>query len=593
MKVKVGLLGTIVLAFFFCGTLLQAQEQSFVPVKDIKEGMILKGQTVLKGQTLSDFEVRVSGVLRNNYPGENFIIGEILGDYYKETGVIAGMSGSPVYLDGKIVGAVAFSFPFTKKAVAGITPFEAMLKTEKKAAPEVSMDLNIEMKSGFRDPDLLEKISKRLQSRLPSFMNWNLLSHPGGLSPRLSESMGSQLAQFRTALRSPGSSPQQKMNLDMKPSGEKLRDGDAINVHYTIGDLDISAVGTVTKVIGDRFYAFGHPFMNLGKVEYPVSKAKIIDVVPSFESSFKLAETDTYIGKITEDRLFAVRGQLGSLPDLIPIKVKVNWDKPREYQIKMVRDKLLSPLLLYNVISNVLIAEAKESGELSVKVNGSFFTEGGNTVVYDDTFAGSSSVSDLSMMFASLAYVLMDNPVKEFKIQEVALEVTPWEKRKVATLNRVVAEKYRVKPGEKVNFTLYYKPLNEPAKSESVSITVPPLASGEKLSILIGDAQSMEKFDTEQYKDGFKFPESETTLLRALNNIRKNNCIYFTVVRSNQTVFLNGYVYSNLPASVFHFLLPSQRDFNYAYPPISTFREYALPIEYSFEGRAMITLEIQ
>ena len=103
----------------------------------------------------------------------------------------------------------------------------------------------------------------------------------------------------------------------------------------------------------------------------------------------------------------------------------------------------------------------------------------------------------------------------------------------------------------------------------------------------------MEKFDTEQYKDGFKFPESETTLLRALNNIRKNNCIYFKVLRSNQTVFLNGYDYSNLPASVFHFLLPSQRDFNYAYPPISTFREYALPIEYSFEGRAMITLEIQ
>ena len=287
-------------------------------------------------------------------------------------------------------------------------------------------------------------------------MNWNLLSHPGGLSPRLSESMGSQLAQFRTALRSPGSSPQQKMNLDMKPSGEKLRDGDAINVHYTIGDLDISAVGTVTKVIGDRFYAFGHPFMNLGKVEYPVSKAKIIDVVPSFESSFKLAETDTYIGKITEDRLFAVRGQLGSLPDLIPIKVKVNWDKPREYQIKMVRDKLLSPLLLYNVISNVLIAEAKESGELSVKVNGSFFTEGGNTVVYDDTFAGSSSVSDLSMMFASLAYVLMDNPVKEFKIQEVAGGHS-WEKRKVATLNRVVAEKYRVSPVRR-STSPYYKP---------------------------------------------------------------------------------------------------------------------------------------
>jgi hypothetical protein len=579
--------GLIILLFLFFSITLLAEE--YFPISNIKEGMILTGKTALKGEKLSEFKVKVSGILENVYPGQSFVIGEILGDYYKETGVIAGMSGSPVYYDGKIVGAVSFSFSFTKRAIAGITPYEEMKRIEKKSAPQVHID--IDFKSAF-GKKIYNSLFKILKSKINTNMNYKLPLRLSGFNYTFVNKISKDFSALNMMAVPAGRGKikiPEKINID----NVSLKDGDPINVHLAIGDLDISAGGTVTRVVGNRFYAFGHPFFNLGKVAFPVSKASIIDVVPNYQSSFKLSSIVQYVGKITEDRTSGIKGEIGSFPELIPIKVTMNYLKPVEFEVKIVKDKLLTPLLVYNVIANIISTEAKAYGELSLKVSGAVYLKNGKSVRYDDVFSDQNSGGNLSMMYASLTYILIDNPIKNFEIDSIKLEITPFEKNRVARLKRVIASKYRAKPGENISFTLYYKPSEGKMKKENISVPVPPLKKGSKLYILIGDSKTLQKFETQTYKDGFRFPSDEASLMRALNNIRKNNIIYFKVLTLKKSVFINGYDYSGIPPSFFSFILPAQKDYNYTYPKVTTFKDYALPIDYKFEGSALIKLEIE
>ncbi len=577
----------IILVFLFLSITLFAEE--YFPLSKIKEGMVLTGKTALKGEKLSDFKVRVSGILDNVYPGQSFIIGEILGDYYKETGVIAGMSGSPVYYNGKIVGAVSFSFSFTKKAIAGITPYEEMIKMVKKHLPDVH--IKIDFKSDFKKM-IYNSLLNILKSRINNNINYKLPLRLAGFNYTFVNKLSNDFSKLNMMTVPAGKSKikiPEKINLN----NVGLKDGDPINVHLAIGDLDISAGGTVTHVVGNKFYAFGHPFFNLGKVEFPVSKASIIDVVPNYQSSFKLSSIVKYVGKITEDRTMGIKGEIGSFPELIPVKIRMNYLKPVDFEVKIVKDKLLTPLLVYNVIANIISTEAKAYGELSLKVNGEIYLKNGKSVKYDDIFSTANSGGDLSMIYASLSYILIDNPVKNFKIDSIKLEITPYEKKKTAQLKRVIASKYKAKPGEKITFSLFYKPSDDNMMKENITIPVPPLPKGSNLYILIGDSRVLQKFENQMYKNGFRFPADENSLLRALNNLRKNDIIYFKVLTMKKSVFINGYDYSGIPSSFFSFILPAQKDYNYTYPKITTFKDYALPIDYMFEGSAMIKLKIE
>ncbi len=561
----------------------------FLPVSKVREGMVLTGKTVLKGEKLSEFKVKVTGILKNMYPNKSFIIGEIEGDYYRETGVIAGMSGSPVYYNGKIVGAVSFSFPFTKRAIAGITPYEDMITTEKKTAPEV--DIKIDLKD-ISNGKIIERLKKELKKRAVNFGFFKIPLKASGFSTDIVKKLNEEFSPFHF-MAIPSSSGKIRIPEKIDTSSINLRDGDAINVHLMIGDFDLSAGGTVTHVKGDTFYAFGHPFFNLGKIEYPVSKAKIIGVVPSYESSFKLSSVENYIGKIVADRTSAIVGEIGSFPDLVSMKITMNYMKPEVFEIKMVRDKLLTPLLIYNALANVISSEIKAVGELSLRVDGIIYLRNGKSVVYNDIFSSNDTMGEFSLLYASLAYILMDNPVKEFNIDRLEINISPYEKKRVAVLKKVISEKYRVLPGENVNFSLYYKPLKEKLKVEKLSIPIPPFEKGSIIYIFIADAKSMQAFEAKKYQGGFKFPETESALLRALNNLRKNDIVYLKVFALRKSVFLNGYDYSGVPSSIFKLLLPSQKDYNYSFPNISIIKEYALPIDYKFEGKALIKLEIK
>jgi len=587
------------LIFFVIFTLLlisitnaQKNAQNYYPINKIKEGMILNGKTTLKGNELSEFKIKISGIIENIYPGKSYIIGEILGDYYKDIGVLSGMSGSPVYYENKIVGAVAFSFTFAKKPVAGITPFKDMLETEKSFSSEIN--ISISLKSSDFKERIIDKLKKILNSKSlnNSLFTYKIPFHASGFTCSMIDKICNDFSGFNLKAV-PSGSNQIKIPSSLDIPEVELVDGDPINVHLAIGDFDISASGTVTHVKGEDFYAFGHPFLNIGKIEYPVSKAKIIDVVPSYENSFRLSNSLKYVGKITEDRNSGLKGKLSSFPDLVPLNVQINYSKPKEFKVKMVRNNLLTPILVANILQNIVLSELKSAGDLSLKVSGNIYLKNGKSVSYDDIFSGSSSSSDLSIMYASLAYILIDNPVKNFEIEKIDVSITPYEKKKMATLVKVIAEKYSVKPGEKIPITLYYKTDSNRIINKNLFIPIPPLPKGENIYMLIGDAQTIQNFEIKQYTQRAGFPNTGASLLRALNNLRKNNIIYFKILSKNRSIIQAGHEYSGLPDSFFPLINQPIKDIDILHTNISDYKDYALPINYKFQGKSLLKFEIK
>ncbi len=561
-----------------------AFDVDFVKVEEVHRGMILEGKTILDNNKEYVFKVKVSGLLEGMFPygDEKLIIGKIVEpDYFKKTGVIAGMSGSPVYYKGKIVGAVSFTFSFTKEPIAGITPFEYMISSEKhyfeSGGDQISFKNFLELIQNKRK---FLKITENLFSK--KFKNINL--------PLQTNIPLKRIGILQNVVSAPSG---KKLELNLKEV--PLEDGSPISVMLATGDVEISAGGTVTKVLGNKFYAFGHPFLGLGKVEYPVSKADVVMVVPSYDSSFRLSNSREYIGKITEDKLEAIVGVKGELPDMIDVDVNFFYegDSEKSYKFKIVKHNLLSPNLLYLILQGLIQKEVKVAGDMSFEVDGSIITKDNEIVMYSDIFSGWSAGDDASLIFGVLAYFLMNNNVKHFDIENISINLLPREERLEAEITNIFVNKYRVKQGDIVKLTLTLRDYNGKYFTEDAYIKVPPVKKGEKIFILAGDSETINKFDRNNYKDGFKFPHTPRALIRALNNLRKNSVIYFKVFWKKKTLFINGYDYSNIPESLFKIMLPSQRDYKYSYPYYSVFKEYALPLEYKVKGKVVVELEIE
>ncbi len=571
--------------YLFISYLLFSSSIEYVKVEELKKGMILSGKTILEGNKEYDFKVKVSGLLEGMFPygDEKLIIGRIIKpDYFKKTGVIAGMSGSPVYYNGKIVGAVSFTFSFTKEPIAGITPFEYMISSEKHYSefPYTNVSYR-EFTRLLNNGEKFLKITEELFTQ----------KLKGIKIPVQSTIPLKKIGLFKTAIVS----STKRDKLILKPEEVFLKDGDPINVMLSTGDVEISAGGTVTKVANGKFYAFGHPFLGLGKVEYPVTKSDVVMVVPTYESSFRLGNSDKYVGKITEDRLEAVIGVLGELPDMIDVNVNFFYknDSEKEYRFKIVKNNLLSPNLLYLILQGLIQKEVKITGDMSFEVDGSIITKDNKIVMYNDVFSGWDAGDSTSLIFGILAYFLMNNNVKHFDITDVSINITPREERLEAEIANIFVNKYRVKQGDVVKLTLSLRDYNGKYFSEDAYIKVPPVRKGSKVYILAGDADAINKFDRENYRDGFKFPNTPDAIIRALNNLRKNSVIYFKVLWKNKSLFINGYDYSNIPESLFKIMLPSQKDYKYSYPYYSVFKEYALPLNYAVKGKAVVELEVE
>ncbi|HSS45479.1 MAG TPA: SpoIVB peptidase S55 domain-containing protein, partial [Thermoanaerobaculia bacterium] len=392
-----------ILALSVCGHAAFAQPTEILSEEKVVPGMKGYGVTDLgDGKGIQRFDVEILGLLKRFAPRQDLILARVSGAGLENSGIIAGMSGSPVYVDGKLVGALAYGWPFSKDPICGITPIQSMLDIRHApAAPPVpiggSAASTARLVSAFaqgRFAERLEDIWRPLReasgdspAALPLPVSLAGEGSPGSLFGRLAEAAGWM------AVPSGVSSGRAALAVGRRPSevspAERLLPGSAVATELLSGDMDLSATGTVTWVEGNSVLAFGHPFLSMGPVSMPMARAEVLTVLPSIFRSFKFAATGSVLGSITQDRSSGILGTFGTRAPMVPITIRMSSEETpaQTYHFEVVHNSMLTPILAAIAIDNVLTTLEKRQGERTLVWKSTIRTPG-RSVRWDSVFSG-------------------------------------------------------------------------------------------------------------------------------------------------------------------------------------------------------------
>lgn len=593
------------LLLFFTAVWLEA-EVPFIPLDQVKAGMKGRGRSVFKGTEIEDFDVEILGVLHNVEPKKSIILARLMGRVFDEAGVQQGMSGSPVYIDGKLAGAVAYSFPFAKEPIAGITPIEEMLSIREREGSGSSYTPRTAVKKDLTLEEIFELNREFFQGKASFYSGERALtplSVPMIFSGFSSQAMDKTRLYFERLGFNPISSGTLSRIQEKNSSSEltvpefRVRPGDPIGVQLVTGDLNVGAVGTVTHVEGNNILAFGHPLFNLGAVDFAMTRAEIITVIPSLSTSFKMAAMDNVVGRFIQDRTSGVYGELAKNPRMIPVNVNLYSQKGdrEEFQFKVVEDKLLSPVYVNMCLMSLLPSEQRSFGDLTLELNGEVYLEDGNSIHLEDFFSGNydTSLVQLSNLVAAVVYYLVNNEFENLNIFRVDLNIKAVEEARFAYMEKIWLEKYEASPGEYVELKIFYRTYRGQSMVEEGGLLIPNLPKGSQFHIIVADAASMQQIEMSRYQTSGFTPRNLEQLLRILGNLRKNNRIYIKILASKPGLFLKGEEMPNLPPTMKSMFSSSRAASSPKELSRSTLSEYQKPLPYVFRGAVVIPVKIK
>lgn len=531
-------------------------QTSFFPLKDVKPGMHGIGKTVFSGNQIDEFQVEILGVLENIGPKESLILARLSGGPLAHTGVLQGMSGSPVYIDGKLVGAVAMAFPFAKDPIAGIRPIEDMIGTA--SAPRSAPVRRTAVNFGEKD---LTRVLPKPRTVLAGNSRMVDIATPisfGGFSR-------STLETFAPQLRALGLEPQQGISAggSVAPrmgNPADLKPGSMISVELMSGDLSVGADGTVTYIDGNRVYAFGHRFLAVGPTALPFARSEVITLLPSVNTSFKLSSAKEWMGTISEDRDTAVTGALGQRAPMVPISITVSRGSRHidSYQAQMVNDPLLSPLLVQMAVYSAIDATERTVGASTIRVTGDIeFQNAPSPVRLDNMFtADNGSATQVSLSTAiPLAYVLQSG-FNALRLQKVSVRIDTFDQKKQLTIDGVTVSRREARPGDRLRLNVVLAGDDGSEISRPVDYQVPIGAQPGPLYFTVSDANTANLADFRQILTSS--PRTAGQLISTVNDLHPNNKAYIRVWRTDTAYQLEGVDLPDPPASVGLILSGSQ-----------------------------------
>jgi hypothetical protein len=594
---------------FFAAPAARAQE--IMPLDQVRPGMVGVGRTVFEGSKIDEFRVEVIGVLENVAPRQSIILARLEGGPLEKTGVIAGMSGSPVFIDGKLVGAVAYGFPFSKETIGGITPIGEMIEATRTDAPRAAsarfpvafgaagpaMPLDREaLVAALRRPSpalLMDRGSVRGGTGFPAGSSLTPLSLPlvfSGFDPATFEWARDVFADlgFKPVMGT-GRGPTPKEPLpDLAP-------GSPIGVSLIEGDMDLSVTGTVTHIDGDRVYAFGHPFYNLGPTQFPMKKAYVYSVFPSLYQSWKISTAGEPVGTMDQDRNTAIAGRIGKTPRMIPVEVKLTTSRGQErrFSFRIVEDELFSPVLTYVSLASVLQANERAFGTSSIRLDARLSLSGRPDIRLEDFFTQEQPATQASAMVAAPVAYLMNNDFERVSVEKIDVEVQSFETNQSASLQRAWIERSGpVRAGTVVPLKVLLRNYRGETRTQTIPVSVPASAPAGTYSLLVADAASLTAMEQREMRQPF-VPKDLDQLIRAINGLRRNNHMYARLLRAEEGAIVGGEYLQALPPSVLAVLGGSDEAGNVIPIRTAAVWDFDLPTDYAVTGSRLLTLTVQ
>jgi hypothetical protein len=525
--------------------LLHAQTTRFFPLKDIRPGLHGRGKTVFSGTRIEDFDVEILGVLQNIGPKQNIILARLSGGPLEKTGIIQGMSGSPVYIDNRLVGAVALGFPFSKEPICGIRPIEEMLASTPalSAAPTAHASL--------RDRSLTEHFPRRETSQT---FDSKLIDIATPVS--FTGFTAGTLRQFAPQLRDIGLEPRQGISGGGGPGSSTgaqgpLLPGSMISVQLLSGDMSVGADGTVTHIDGKRLYAFGHQFLSVGATELPFARSNVLALLPNLSASFKISNSGEWLGAITDDGTTAISGELGRHPRTVPLTISVKGARgPQIFRMEMVNDSMLSPLLLQMAMYSTLESTERTLGSASIAVHGNIQFQGNfPPVQLDNLFSGDFNVPLQSTLSTAIpvAYALQ-NSLGGLVLKSIDLSLESLNVKRQAQIDQITASRRTVRPGEPIDLLVTLEGESGRDITRKFTYRVPLGAPEGPLYFTVADGPTANVADFVQFNVLQARPANQ--IISMLNQLRGNRLGYIRIWRSESNYQVEGADLPDPPPSV-------------------------------------------
>lgn len=538
----------------------------YIGVDEIRPGQKGYGLSVFEGSRIDTFEVEVLGVRHNYFPQNDMILAYGRGHGLEKSGIIAGMSGSPVYFDGRLAGALAYGWDFQSSPIMGITPIASMLPLSASAAVPADAGAPSGGLSGSRALfDTLLVTRGTDATRL-------VLEHLGRESG-LSRTDGGRRAQSRVPLWTSGIDPAAVPGLEsvLGPAGfvplaagggdaraadllpaAALVPGASVAVQLVRGDASMSAVGTVTWREGDRVLAFGHPMFHLGRTEFPMATATIETVMPSLESSFKFGTASQVVGTIDVDLRNGIGGRIGPGPRTIPLSITVSdplVGSTETYRFAVAETPFLTPVLCASMAASSLMARGKRAGDATVDVDTRIRLGDGRTLTSRNTLTvGSPAAAPTAELIRPLS-LLYDNPYETVAVAEVEQTVTIRHRSESLWLVNVVLLTPNLHAGQTARVSATLQNYRGETIQRTLELPLPAGLAAREYTLQVCDSGGWQQAEGRRAPGLFR-PQTLDQIITLLNEELSTRHLVVALVDSRPGVTAPGRELGRLPVSV-------------------------------------------
>lgn len=550
MRLRLNSLLLVPLALCLALPVSAAQNPVIFPLRDVHAGLKGVACTIFTGDQIEKMDVTVLGVLKNAMgPKQDIILVQLSGAGVTRTGVVAGMSGSPVYFDGKLAGAISLKIgTFTKDAIAGVTPIQNMLDIEKAMAKPTGVTDRIPGTSPVAAGPGRAYSSQKVALGDGTFLV------PIETPLVFSGAMPETLAQFSPQFQVYGMTTMAGGTTAARPDDARLQPGDMIGMSLVSGDLSLYAGCSVTAIVGNQVFVCGHPLFGFGAVALPMTRAHVVTTLASALESTKIMNSGGPIGTITQDRLTAVVGHLGASPLTLPVYVNITTPtEQKHFHFNVVQNPKLTPLLVALTAYNGIVSNTAYTEGTTLDLDGHIDLAGHPSVVLRDMFVPTgSAVPDgyqLAMLVQSAFARIYTNPYEQPQVQKVTLNVTSLAQNRWSTIAGAWSDKSEAQPGDTVRIKVLLRPYRGVPFIQEVPVKIPAQAARGGLQILVSDASSLDR--TRELFPGAPGGQLQdlNQLIRMINRERQNDRLYVTLLQNSPTLLVEDKELPDVPAS--------------------------------------------
>ena len=606
-------LAPVVCAFLIAVSLAQLPAATArMSVDEVRAGMTGVGVTVFEGSKREEFGVHILGVLSNVMgPRRDVIVARLSGGPLANTGVIQGMSGSPVYIDDRLIGSVSYSLgSFPKEPIAGITPIDEMVEAD--ANPATVARLRAQWPRFGVTRNTLTNFVREAFHHVQPFALRPTDVRTFGLPQSEGGRLGTLLRPIATPVVLNGFAPQihdlwaaafttggfvttiGAAQTTQGEAGEPLQPGDPIGVSLVRGDLTMAGTGTVTMVENDRVYAFGHPFYNLGPVRFPMTRAHVTTVLPSLALSSKIAAIGNVVGTIDQDRAAGIFGTLGPGPEMLPIRLTLavpDRGLAQTFAFEVIDDRLFSPLLTYTSVLSTFFSWTRELAPTTYTIRSTTHLRDHTDVTLQDIYSGNTAHLDAALAIAAPLTRLLNNDIAPVTLEGIDIDVTAIEEPRTATLERVWLATPRVRAGDSVQLNVLSRNYRGAELVETVTIDVPANASG-PLQVLVSDATQLRQREAQEGRTP-RDAHTVEQMIQALNSARQNNRLYVKLLSLKPGAVVKGDAMPALPPSVLAVLESNRSGSGLRRLQQSTLGEWEIRTDHAVSGSRLLTINVE